>query len=88
MPDHPRRDRSPADDGLYLVPYWVQGGRTWLVILAALLGGERFCCLQLPGSGVVDSQAVLATVRRQQSARWSGTTRSWPPRRLPPNFRH
>lgn len=39
MTDHPRRDRSPADDGLYLVPYWVQGGRIWLVILAALLGG-------------------------------------------------
>lgn len=39
MPDHPRGDRSPADDGLYLVPYWVQGGRSWFVILAALLGG-------------------------------------------------
>ena len=39
MPDPPRRDRSPADDGLYLVPYWVQGGRFWIVILAVLVGG-------------------------------------------------
>ena len=39
MPDDPRRDRSPADDGLYLVPYWVQGGRFWVVILTLLLGG-------------------------------------------------
>jgi len=39
MPDDPRRDRSPADDGLYLVPYWVQGGRVWTLILAVLVGG-------------------------------------------------
>ena len=39
MPDHSRHDRSPADDGLYLVPYWVQGGRFWIVILAVLLCG-------------------------------------------------
>ena len=39
MPDHSRHDRSPADDGLYLVPYWVQGGRFWIVILAVLVGG-------------------------------------------------
>lgn len=39
MLGHPRRDRSSADDGLYLVPYWVQGGRLWTLILAGLLGG-------------------------------------------------
>jgi len=39
MPDDPRRDRSPGDDGLYLVPYWVQGGRLWTLILAVLVGG-------------------------------------------------
>ena len=39
MPDHSRHARSSADDGLYLVPYWVQGGRLWFVILAVLFCG-------------------------------------------------
>ena len=31
---------SPADSGLYLVPYWVRAGRLWIVILFLLvLGG-------------------------------------------------
>ena len=36
MPDHSRHERSSADDGVYLLPYWVQGGRLGFVILAVL----------------------------------------------------
>ena len=39
MPDHSRHARSSADDGLYLVPYWVQAGRLWCVILVVLFCG-------------------------------------------------
>ena len=30
---------SPADSGLYLVPYWVRGGRLWSLILLLLVFG-------------------------------------------------
>ena len=51
---------SPADSGLYLVPYWVRGGRLWgLIVLALVLGG-----LVVP--------MVLSAVRRQASSRGFG----------------
>ena len=44
---------SPADSGLYLVPYWVRGGRLWgLMALVLVLGG-----LVVP--------MLLSAVRRQ-----------------------
>ena len=51
---------SPADSGLYLVPYWVRGGRLWgLIAVALVLGG-----LVVP--------MVLSAVRRQASSRGFG----------------
>ena len=51
---------SPADSGLYLVPYWVRGGRLWgLIVLVLVLGG-----LVVP--------MVLSGVRRQASSRGFG----------------
>ena len=51
---------SPADSGLYLVPYWVRGGRLWgLMALVLVLGG-----LVVP--------MLLSAVRRQASSRGFG----------------
>ena len=51
---------SPADSGLYLVPYWVRGGRLWgLIALALVLGG-----LLVP--------MLLSVVQRQASSRGFG----------------
>ena len=51
---------SPADSGLYLVPYWVRGGRLWgLIALALVLGG-----LLVP--------MLLSAVQRQASSRGFG----------------
>ena len=51
---------SPADSGLYLVPYWVRGGRLWgLIALVLVLGG-----LVVP--------MLLSSVRRQASSRGFG----------------
>ena len=51
---------SSADSGLYLVPYWVRGGRLWgLIAVALVLGG-----LVVP--------MVLSAVRRQASSRGFG----------------
>ena len=50
----------PANSGLYLVPYWVRGGRLWgLIVLVLVLGG-----LLLP--------VLLSSVRRQASSRGFG----------------
>ena len=60
MPPSPSASPSPAKSGLYLVPYWVRGGRLWGVIaLVLVLGG-----LVLP--------VVLSSVRRQASSRGFG----------------
>ncbi|WP_051834325.1 hypothetical protein [Synechococcus sp. KORDI-52] len=51
---------SPADSGLYLVPYWVRGGRLWgLIALVLVLGG-----ILVP--------MVLSAVQRQASSRGFG----------------
>ena len=51
---------SPADSGLYLVPYWVRGGRLWgLIALVLVFGG-----LMVP--------MLLSAVRRQASSRGFG----------------
>nr|WP_115094215.1 hypothetical protein [Synechococcus sp. UW106] len=56
----PSAPPSPADSGLYLVPYWVRGGRLWGVIVFVLvLGG-----LVVP--------MLLSAVRRQASSRGFG----------------
>ena len=40
MPPSPSALPSPFSSGLYLVPYWVRGGRLWGVIaLVLVLGG-------------------------------------------------
>ena len=60
MPPSPSASPSPSNNGLYLVPYWVRGGRLWGVIaLVLVLGG-----LVLP--------VVLSSVRRQASSRGFG----------------
>ena len=60
MSSPPSESSSPANSGLYLVPYWVRGGRLWGVIaLVLVLGG-----LVLP--------MVLSSVRRQASSRGFG----------------
>ena len=60
MPPSPSESSSPSNSGLYLVPYWVRGGRLWGVIaLVLVLGG-----LVLP--------MVLSSVRRQASSRGFG----------------
>ena len=56
----PTGSPSPAKSGLYLVPYWVRGGRLWGVIaLVLVLGG-----LVVP--------MLLSAVRRQASSRGFG----------------
>ena len=56
----PPESPSPAKSGLYLVPYWVRGGRLWGVIaLVLVLGG-----LVVP--------MLLSAVRRQASSRGFG----------------
>ena len=51
---------SAADSGLYLVPYWVRGGRLWgLIALVLVFGG-----LMVP--------MLLSAVRRQASSRGFG----------------
>ena len=56
----PSGSPSPADSGLYLVPYWVRGGRLWgLIALLLVLGG-----LVVP--------MLLSSVRRQASSRGFG----------------
>ena len=56
----PSGSPSPADSGLYLVPYWVRGGRLWgLIALVLVLGG-----LVVP--------MLLSSVRRQASSRGFG----------------
>ena len=56
----PAGSPSPADSGLYLVPYWVRGGRLWgLMALVLVLGG-----LVVP--------MLLSSVRRQASSRGFG----------------
>ena len=56
----PAGSPSPAKSGLYLVPYWVRGGRFWGVIaLVLVLGG-----LVVP--------MVLSAVRRQATSRGFG----------------
>ena len=56
----PAGSPSPAKSGLYLVPYWVRGGRLWGVIAIVLvLGG-----LVVP--------MLLSAVRRQVSSRGFG----------------
>ena len=56
----PSESPSPAKSGLYLVPYWVRGGRLWgLIALVLVLGG-----LVVP--------VVLSSVRRQASSRGFG----------------
>ena len=56
----PAGSPSPAKSGLYLVPYWVRGGRLWGVIaLVLVLGG-----LVVP--------MLLSAVRRQASSRGFG----------------
>ena len=51
MPPSPSESPSPSNSGLYLVPYWVRGGRLWGVIALVLVLG----CLVLP--------MVLSSVR-------------------------
>ena len=59
-PQPPAGSPSPADSGLYLVPYWVRGGRLWgLMALVLVLGG-----LVVP--------MLLSSVRRQASSRGFG----------------
>ena len=56
----PSESPSPANSGLYLVPYWVRGGRLWgLIALVLVLGG-----IVVP--------MLLSTVRRQASSRGFG----------------
>ena len=56
----PAGSPAPADSGLYLVPYWVRGGRLWgLIALVLVLGG-----LVVP--------MVLSAVQRQASSRGFG----------------
>ena len=56
----PSESPSPAKSGLYLVPYWVRGGRLWGVIaLVLVLGG-----LVVP--------MLLSAVRHQASSRGFG----------------
>ena len=56
----PAGSPSPAKSGLYLVPYWVRGGRLWgVIVLVLVLGG-----LVLP--------MLLSAVRRQSSSRGFG----------------
>ena len=56
----PSESPSPAKSGLYLVPYWVCGGRLWgLIALVLVLGG-----IVVP--------MLLSTVRRQASSRGFG----------------
>ena len=56
----PAGSPAPADSGLYLVPYWVRGGRLWgLIALVLVLGG-----LVVP--------MLLSAVRRQASSRGFG----------------
>ena len=56
----PAESPSLAKSGLYLVPYWVRGGRLWGVIaLVLVLGG-----LVVP--------MLLSAVRRQASSRGFG----------------
>ena len=56
----PSESPSPAKSGLYLVPYWVRGGRLWGVIaLVLVLGG-----LVVP--------MLLSAMRRQASSRGFG----------------
>jgi len=56
----PSESPSPAKSGLYLVPYWVRGGRLWgLIALVLVLGG-----IVVP--------MLLSTVRRQASSRGFG----------------
>ena len=60
MPPSPFESPSPAKSGLYLVPYWVRGGRLWgLIALVFVLGG-----LVVP--------MLLSSVRRQASSRGFG----------------
>ena len=60
MPPSPSASPSPSNSGLYLVPYWVRGGRLWgLIALVLVLGG-----LVVP--------VVLSSVRRQASSRGFG----------------
>ena len=60
MPPSPSESPSPAKSGLYLVPYWVRGGRLWgLIALVFVLGG-----LVVP--------MLLSSVRRQASSRGFG----------------
>ena len=57
MSPPPSESPSPAKSGLYLVPYWVRGGRLWgLIALVLVLGG-----IVVP--------MLLSTVRRQASSR-------------------
>ena len=59
MPPSPSESPSPANSGLYLVPYWVRGGRLWgLIALVLVLGG-----LVVP---------MLLSLRRQASSRGFG----------------
>jgi len=56
----PSESPSPANSGLYLVPYWVRGGRLWgLIALVLVLGG-------------IVVRMLLSTVRRQASSRGFG----------------
>ena len=56
----PFESPSPAKSGLYLVPYWVRGGRLWgLIAFVLVLGG-----LVVP--------MVLSAVQRQASSRGFG----------------
>ena len=60
MSPRPSESPSPAKSGLYLVPYWVRGGRLWgLIALVLVLGG-----IVVP--------MLLSTVRRQASSRGFG----------------
>ena len=60
MSPPPSESPSPAKSGLYLVPYWVRGGRLWgLIALVLVLGG-----IVVP--------MLLSTVRRQASSRGFG----------------
>ena len=60
MPPSPSASPSPSNSGLYLVPYWVRGGRLWGVIALVLVLG-----------GLVPP-VVLSSVRRQASSRGFG----------------
>ncbi len=56
----PSESPSPANSGLYLVPYWVRGGRLWgLIALVFVLGG-----IVVP--------MLLSIVQRQASSRGFG----------------